>query len=171
MRMNQHFGILYILLLICQIVLCNYSPLGPYIMLSILPSMVLCIPLKISTIGCMLIAFGSGLAVDWLSEGLIGINAASLVPVALARKTIIRVFFGEDLITRSDSFSFNKYGIAKVSAAILTSIAVFLGIYIMLDGAGTRPLWFNAVYFGASLISNWLICLIVANLLTPDDRK
>lgn len=171
MRVNQHFGILYLLLLICQIVLCNYSPLGPYIMLTLLPAMILCVPLKISTIGCMLIAFGSGLAVDWLSEGLIGINAASLVPVALARKGIIRIFFGEDLITRSDSFSFNKYGIAKVSAAIMTSIALFLVMYIILDGAGTRPLWFNIAYLGASLIANWLLGLIVTNILTPDDRK
>ena len=171
MKMNQHFGILYILLQICQIILCNYSPLGPYIMLSILPAMILCVPLKTGVIGCMLIAFGSGLAVDWLSEGLIGINAASLVPVALARKVIIRIYFGEDLITRKDSFSFNKYGIAKVSAAILTAIALFLVVYIALDGAGTRPMWFNLAYFGASLLCNWILCLIVANLLTPDDRK
>ena len=171
MRTNQHFGITYILLLICQILLCNYSPLGPYIMLTMLPAMILCVPLKTSTIGCMFIAFGSGLAVDWLSEGLIGINAASLIPVALVRKTIIRIFFGEDLITRKDSFSFNKFGTAKVSAAIITAIAIFLVMYIMLDGAGTRPLWFNAVYFGASLISNWLLCLIVTYILTPDDRQ
>lgn len=171
MRMNQHFGISYILLLICQIILCNYSPLGPYIMLTMLPAMILCVPLKVNTVGCMFIAFGSGLAVDWLSEGLIGINAASLVPVALARKTIIRIFFGEDLITRKDSFSFNKYGTAKVSAAIMIAIAIFLAMYIMLDGAGTRPLWFNAAYFLASLVCNWLLCLIVAYTLTPDDRK
>lgn len=171
MRMNQHFGILYVLLLICQIVLCNYSPLGPYIMLSVLPAMVLCIPLKINTSVCMLIAFGSGLAVDWLSEGLVGINAASVVPVALARKPIARIFFGEDLLSRKDSFSFNKYGVAKISAAILTSLAIFLGIYIMLDGAGTRPVLFNLAYFGASLLCNWVLCLIVTNILTPDDRK
>ena len=171
MRMNQHFGILYILLLICQIVLCNYSPLGPYIMLSILPAMVLCIPLKISTIGCMLMAFGTGLAVDWLSEGLIGINAASLVPVALARKSIIRIFFGEDLINRNDSFSFNKYGTAKVSAAILTSLVLFLAVYVMLDGAGTRPAWFSISFFGASLFCNWILSLLVTHILTPDDRK
>lgn len=171
MRSSQHFGILYVLFLICQIVLCNYSPLGPYIMLSVLPAMVLCIPLRISTPACMLIAFASGLAVDWLSEGLIGINAASLVPVALARKTIARMFFGEDLITRKDSFSFNKYGTAKISAAILTSLTIFLAIYIMLDGAGMRSTLSNLGYFAASLICNWLLCLIVTNILTPDDRK
>ena len=171
MRMNQHFGILYILLLICQIVLCNFSPLGPYIMLTVLPAMVLCIPLKISTAVCMIIAFCSGLAVDWLSEGLVGINAAALVPVALARKPIARIFFGEDLLTRKDSFSFNKYGAAKISAAILTSLTIFLAIYIFLDGAGTRPVLVNLAYFGASLFCNWLLSLIVTNILTPDDRK
>ncbi len=171
MRMNQNFGILYALLLICQIVLCNYSPLGPYIMLSVLPAMVLCIPLKINTPICMLIAFASGLAVDWFSEGLIGINAAAIVPVALARKTIAKIFFGEDLLSRKDSFSFNKYGVAKISAAILTSLTIFLAIYIMLDGAGTRPMWFNLAHFGASLICNWMLCLIVTSILTPDDRK
>lgn len=171
MRANQNFGIMYSLMLICQIALCNFSPIGPYIMLSMLPAMVLCIPLTVSTIGCMLIAFASGLAVDWLSEGLIGINAASLVPVALARKGIIRTFFGEDLINRSDSFSFNKFGTAKVSAAILTSLAIFLAIYVILDGAGTRPTWFSLSYFGASLVCNWILSLLVTHILTPDDRK
>ncbi len=171
MRTNQNFGILYSLLLICQIALCNYSPLGPYIMLTILPAMILCIPLKINTVWCMAIAFASGLAVDWLSEGLIGINAAALIPVALARKGVIRLFFGEDLITRSDSFSFSKFGAVKVSAALITSLAIFLAIYILLDGAGTRPQWFNWTHFGASLLSNWLLALLVTHILTPDDRK
>jgi len=171
MKLNQNFGLLFGALIICQIVLCNFSPLGPYIMLTMLPAMILCVPLKISTIGCMLLAFSSGLAVDWLSEGLIGINAASLVPVALLRKGIIRIFFGEDLIARDDSFSFSKYGTAKVSAAILSAVSIFLVIYIALDGAGTRPMWFNLSYFGASLLCNWLLSLIVTSLMMPDDRK
>ena len=171
MKNANNFKLLYCLLLICQIVLCNFSPLGPYITLSLLPAMIFCIPMSISTAVCMIIAFGSGLAVDWLSEGLIGINAASLVPVALARKSIVRIFFGEDLITRGDSFSVNKYGTAKVSAALMSSIAVFLLFYVILDGAGTRPMWFNLAYFGASLLCNWILALLVAHLLTPDDRK
>lgn len=171
MKTGNNFGLLYCLMLLCQIIICNFSPLGPYITLTMLPAMIFCMPLSISTIGCMLIAFGSGLAVDWLSEGLIGINAASLVPVALARKGIVKIFFGEDLITRGDSFSFNKFGTAKVSAALMTAISIFLLFYVLLDGAGTRPMWFNLVYFGASLFCNWLLALLVTHLLTPDDRK
>lgn len=171
MRMNQHFGILYILILICQILLCNYSPIGPYIMLSVLPAMILCVPLKVSTGLCMLIAFASGLAVDWLSEGLIGINAASLIPVALARKSIIRIFFGEDIISRKDSFSFNKNGAVKIIAALIIALIIFLGFYIILDGAGTRPMWFILTHFAASLAASLILSLIVTNILTPDDRK
>ena len=96
MKTGGNFTFLYCLMLLCQIVLCNFSPFGPYIVLTMLPAMIFCMPLSISTISCMFIAFGSGLAVDWLSEGLIGINAASLVPVALARKSIVKMFFGDE---------------------------------------------------------------------------
>ena len=171
MKAAQNFNILYILLVVCQLVLCNYSPLGPYITLSMLPAMILCLPLKNSNIMCMLIAFASALAVDWMSEGVLGLNVAALLPVALTRKTVIRIFLGEDLINRSEMFTFRKNGAVKISAASLTLYAIYLGIYIFLDGAGTRPLWFDLTRFGASLATNWLLALLITGILTPDDRK
>ena len=171
MKTGGNFTFLYCLMLLCQIVLCNFSPFGPYIVLTMLPAMIFCMPLSISTISCMFIAFGSGLAVDWLSEGLIGINAASLVPVALARKSIVKMFFGEDLITRGDRFSFRKNGTLKISAAVIIMLTIYLGIYIFLDGAGSRPSLFNLTKFALSLPCSFIISLIVINVLTPDDRK
>jgi len=171
MKTSQNFGLLYVLLIICQVVMCNYTDLGPYIMLTMLPAMVLCIPTGISTAVCMVIAFASGLIVDWLSEGLLGLNAAALTAVALVRKGLIRIFMGEDIINRNDSFSIRKNGIGKVSLALLTSTTVFLALHIFLDGAGTRPLWFCMARFGVSLLCNWLLGIIVINILTPDDRK
>ena len=140
---NPTFGIAYILLVIAQIIICNYFQFSPYFVISILPAMVLCVPLTIGTNVCMLIAFATGLSVDWLAEGLIGINAASLIPVAYARKTIIRVFLGEDLISRKDSFSFRKNGIGKILTAILVAYSIFFIVYVILDGAGLRTFWFN----------------------------
>ena len=128
MKISQNFGILYTLMVIGQIILCNYAQLGPYILLSMLPAMVLCIPTSVNTITCMLIAFASGLSVDWLSEGLLGLNTAAILPVALARKSIIKVFMGEDLISRGDSFSYRKNGFAKISAAHSVCLITFLSI-------------------------------------------
>ena len=168
---GQNFGLLYFLLVIGQVILCNFTNLGPYITLSLLPAMILCVPLTVSTPLCMLLAFATGLSADWLSEGLIGINAASLIPVALMRKPLIRFFLGEDIITRSDSFSIRKNGAGKISTILLLSILIFLSIYIFLDGAGTRSLEFNATRLGVSLACNYLLALVVTTILTTDDRK
>ena len=67
MKINHNFRTLYFLLLVLQIILCNYSNLGPYITLSMLPAMVLCMPLSVSTPLCLLITFISGLSGDWIS--------------------------------------------------------------------------------------------------------
>ena len=168
---TQNFGLIYILLVLGQMILCNFAGFTPYVMLSMLPAMVICIPLTVSTPLSMLIAFATGLSVDWLSEGLIGINAAALIPVALMRKPLIRFFLGEDLIVRSDSFSIRKNGAGKISLVLTVAILIFLGIFIFLDGAGTRPVWFNLSRLGASLVCNYILALIVTNILTVDDRK
>ena len=171
MRTGQNFGLLYCLLLICQVLLCNYFQFTPFAMLALLPAMILCVPLTTGTIGCMFLAFGSGMAVDMLAEGIIGLNTSALVPVAILRKPLIRMLFGEDLIIRKDSFSIRKYGMAKVSAAIMAALIVFLTIYIFLDGAGTREFTFNLLRFGASVLANYPLALIITDILTPDDRK
>jgi hypothetical protein len=171
MKTNNNFGLMFVLMLICQIVLCNYTNLGPYVTLSLLPAMILCIPTGISTITCLLMAFACGFATDWLAEGLLGLNTAAILPVALIRKGTIRIFLGEDLIARNDSFSIRKNGIGKVTSALLSCTAIFLAAYIFLDGAGTRPFSFCAIRFGVSLACNWVLGLLVINTLTTDDRK
>ena len=168
---TQNFGLLFFLMVLGQMILCNFAGFSPYIMLTMLPAMIICVPLTVSTPLCLLLAFATGLSVDWLSEGLIGINAASLVPVALMRKPLIRFFLGEDLITRSDSFSFRKNGIGKISLVMTVALLIFLGIYVYLDGAGTMPAWFNFTRIGLSLLCNYVLALIVTNILTVDDRK
>ncbi|MBE6236761.1 MAG: hypothetical protein E7116_01215 [Bacteroidales bacterium] len=171
MKTNHNFPLMYALLLICQVILCNYAHLGPYITLTFLPAMILCVPIRISTITCMLVAFASGFLTDFLAEGLLGLNVAALLPVALIRKGTVRIFLGEDIIARKDSFSIKKNGLLKVSTALLVSTAVFLAAYIFLDGAGTRPFWFCAAKFGISLVCNWILGILVINTLTTDDRK
>lgn len=171
MKVSQHFGILYCLLLIGQLVLCNYATLGPYILLTMLPAMIMCIPTTVSTAACMLIAFAGGLAVDWLSEGLIGLNAAAAVPVALLRNGAIKIFLGEDLITRGDRFSIRKNGLFKIAVVMFTALIVYLGIYVFLDGAGTRPAWFTFTRIGVSTVCCLALSFIVINILSPDDRK
>lgn len=168
---TQNFGVFYFLMVLGQMVLCNFADFSPYVMLTMLPAMIICVPLTVSTPVCMLLAFATGLSIDWLSEGITGLNAAALVPVALMRKPLIRFFLGEDIITRSDGFSFRKNGIGKISFILLIATLVFMGVYVFLDGAGTRPVWFNMTRTLASVACNYILALIVTEILTVDDRK
>ncbi len=165
------FFLVYALLAVIQILICNYFRLTPFVMLSILPVLVLCLPVRIPTTGALFIAFVTGFIVDLLAEGVLGLNALSLVPVALIRIPLIRLIFGEDLIARNEDFTSRKYGKGKVTLALLVVQALFLLIYITADGAGTRPFSFNALRFVASLAAGYLLSLPLVDVLAPDTRK
>ena len=165
------FWMAYGLLLLAQLLLSNYFHITPYITLTLLPVMVLCLPLRISTLGAMFIACLSGLAIDLLSEGVLGLNALSLVPVAYLRKGLVNLIFGPELFARKEDFSVGRYGFGKVAMALLLSLLLFLLIYIWADGAGTRPLWFNGLRLAASLTASFLVSLLTLGVLAPDPRK
>ena len=165
------FWLYYVLLVIAQLLLTNYLRVSPYLVFTILPALVLCISIRVGCVGAMLIAFATGLTVDFLSEGVIGLNTLALLPVAFIRMPLIRLIFGEDLISRKEDFTVRKNGIGKVTLAILLVQALFLLLYIWADGAGTRPFWFNALRFGASLAAGYAAAIIVIDALAPDSRK
>ena len=169
--MKNGFWIAYTLLFIAQLLLCNYFVFTPWMMATLLPAMVLCIPLNIGTTGAMLIACITGLGVDFLAEGIIGLNALALVPVAFARKKIVSMVFGQDLITRCKPFSIRRNGLPAVLTALLIGLSIFLIIYIWADSAGTRSFGFNAARFGASLAASMLFCVLSVRILTPPDSR
>ncbi len=169
MRKGQ-FWIAFALLLVAQLLLSNYLYVTPFVYLSILPVMVVTISIGIGTIPTMLIACVSGLLVDWLSDGVLGLNALAIIPVAFSRDGIISLVFGRELFARGEDFTVSRSGFAKVSIAILLAQALFLVVYIWADGAGTRPLWFSAARFGASLAAGYVASILCLGALAYDDR-
>ena len=170
MRKGGYYFI-FLLLVAVQMLICNYMNLSPYLMLSILPVMILCVPLRLPTFWTLLLAFVTGGAVDLLSEGLLGLNALALVPVAFVRKELIHLIFGGELFARKEDFSIRKNGFGKVALAVFLAQALFLAIYIWADGAGTRSFAFNALRFGISLVAGWAVSLLIVDILAPDTRK
>ena len=168
---KTEFWWMYLLLLLAQVLLSNYATFTPYLTLSILPVMVLCIPIRVRVVPMMLIACASALLVDLLSEGLLGLNALALVPVAYLRNRILRLNFGQELFARGEDFSVRRSSFGQVALALLMAQTLFLVIYIWADGAGVRPLWFQAARLGISLVAGFLLSLPCLGLLSPDSRR
>lgn len=160
----------YILLAVIQIVICNYVFLGPAVVVTLLPVAVMFLPLSLRTETTMLIAFCTGLAVDWLCDGVLGLNAAALVPVALVQKPVIRLFAGEDTVVRQERLAAVKTGWPKVLAAATTLLSLFLAVYIFFDGAGTRTFLFNLMRFALSLAASLPAAALVIHSFSGQER-
>lgn len=169
--MKHNFLVYYLLLIVAQMLLCNYLHLTAYVTPSLLPALVLCLPTKVRTAAALPAAFLTGLAVDLIAEGAIGINTAALLPVALLRRSLCDFIFGQELVVRDEDFSIRKYGLPKVVFAVFLVQCVFLAVYLWADGAAARPASFNLIRFAASLAVGMVLSLPVVNMLKPDDRR
>lgn len=163
MRFADVFRILFLLAL--QIVMWSLLNLSQYFVLTFLPTLILCLPARKSSISHMLVAFATGIAVDFFSMGVIGHTAAALVPVAFVRPLIIRYVFGSDLLSRGENVNVSKSGPVKMLLGCLAASAVFLVLYIWIDSAGTRPFGFNLARFLLSLISSSVLSLLISDSL------
>ena len=165
----SRFWISYVILVAVQIVLCDCFNLTQLLTLWFLPVLVLCMPIRTGTVAALLIAFATGMAVDFLSQGVPGLCTAALLPVAFCRRFIIGVVFGSEVFSRSEDISVRRQGIPKMTLAIVMATGLFLLIYILADGAGTRPFWFNAGRFVVSLLVDSVLSLFLAGTLSNDE--
>ena len=161
----------YLLLLLAQIVLWNYFNFTQYLFVAFLPAMILCLPVSRGPVYAMVVAFLTGLAADFLVTGQLGLTSFALVPVALLRRPVITLVFGSELFARGEDLSFHRQGWQKFLLALLLLTAVFLLLYLWVDDAGMRPLWFGAAKFAASLAGSTFVSVFIANLMLEETGE
>ena len=167
----KEFTVRYILLFLAQAALWNYCNFSQYLVVAFLPAMILCLPVERGVIRSMVTAFLLGLALDFLVTGQLGLTSLALVPVALLRRPIVRLVFGSELFARGEDLSFQRQGWQKIVLSVLLATAVFLLIFVWVDSAGTRPLWFNVLKFVLSLVAGTVLGVLVAGLLLDQSGK
>ena len=165
------FWLIYVLLVIAQLLLTHFLRVSPYLTLCILPVMVLCIPIRVNTAAATVIAFVTGLVVDLIGEGVLGLNTLALVPVGFLRNQVIQLVFGTEVFARNEDFSARRNGVGKVALAALMAEALFFLFFIWVDAAGTRPFGFNLLRFVCSLTGSMLLAMLTLDLLAPDPRR
>lgn len=162
-------NIRFILLLVIQIILSSVLNLSQFVMLTILPTMILFLPTEKNTESTLFLAFAVGLITDFLSNGMIGLTAASILPVAFARTFVMRLIFGSELFVRNDNLSISRQGLPKIFTAILILTAIFLFTFILLESSGTRRLSLCAIKFAASLLLSSGLSIFAANILRSNS--
>lgn len=165
--MKHNYGIVFLLIAAAQLLICNYLNISAYVTISLLPALFICFPTRFSTLTAMLAAFATGLAIDLLAEGTIGLNVFALLPVAALRRTLCDWIFGKEISLLNEDISLRKFGVMKMTFAMFIAYALFLLFYIAADGGPARPFLFNLMRFGCSLVPGILISLVTAGILDP----
>ena len=155
----------YMLMLVAQALLNNYFWLSRYLLVSVMPVLVLMLPQRMGPIVSMLIAFASGLAVDFFSTGMLGITPLALVPVALTRTFTMGLIFGEEFVARDEEIGLDRVGVLKMALATLLSCALFFVFYVWADSAGTVGFWRAVLRWLLSVIVSTPVCVYVSTLL------
>lgn len=162
------FWIAFVVLAVVQIVLCNFLYLSPYVVLSILPVLILMLPLSLGNVSMMLIAFALGFAVDFFSTGTIGLTSAALVPVGLARGGVVSLLFGDELGPRDGELTLTWFGVPKFALATLILCSVYFLVFVWIDASGTLGFWTCVMRFLLSTLLSTAVCLGIARILRPE---
>ena len=161
--MKRAADIIYcILLFLLQLVISDYVHLGPWITLCLLPLLILQIPRSRSPHVVMLIAFGLGLGLDILSDGVPGLNAFAAVLAAAPRKFFYRLLVNADRQDKTEVPLLRETGLLKYLKYLGVLTAIYLAAYTLVDCISVRPLGYIAAKFLISWVASTALCLLLA---------
>ena len=165
---GYRFILLCVVLIVAQVFLINYFSLSRYVVISLLPAIILMLPLKMGSISSMLVAFVIGFVVDFFSNGMLGMTSIALVPVALTRFSVYGMVFGDEMSSRADVISISRLGVPKMALAALLMCGLYFLVYVWVDSAGTVPFGPAALRFLLSVVVCTPISVLVSKLLRPE---
>lgn len=161
--MNKTGDILFfVLLFILQLVISDYVHLGPWVSLTLIPLLIICIPLSRSPHAVMLIAFALGLGLDILSDGVPGLNAFAAVLAAAPRKFFYRILVNADRQDKTEVPKIREVGLLKYLKYLGVITALYLAAYILVDCVSFRPPLFLLGQFLISWVASTALCLLLS---------
>ena len=152
----------FVLLFLLQLVISDYVHLGPWICLNLIPLLILLIPLSYRPHAVLLIAFGLGLGLDLLSDGVPGLNAFAAVLAAAPRKFFYRTMVNADRQDKTEVPLLRETGLLKYLKYLGVLTAIYLAAYTLVDCISVRPLGYIAAKFLISWVASTALCLLLA---------
>lgn len=151
-----------------QVIMWMFFTFSQLVMVVFLPALILCLPIRINGFWAMVIAFLVACTVDFVCGAPLGLTAVALVPIAYFRTNLIRLVFGAEVISLKENLSFRRYGLGKFTLSSFIILAIFLALYIIVDSAGTRPLWIDIQKFIYSLLISLPFTVYASKILCSD---
>lgn len=156
----------FVLLFAIQVLISNYLNLGPYVYICLIPFIILNIPMSTPTWLVMLASFATGLLLDMVSGGVLGLNAAAAVMTAFLRNPIYKATARRDRQDKTEVPSAANIGLSKYVLYMGSCTALYMFTYIFIDCIGTGHLLLIVLKFIASTVLNVVIALLTSRAIS-----
>ena len=161
--------ILFVLIFILQVLICNYVDLGAYLYICLIPLLIINIPLKLDIRLTMLIGFALGLLLDLFANGVLGLNAAAGTMLAAFKGVLFQKTVNKEHRYNIEVPSMRNIGVFNYIAYLTMCTAIYLVTFTLLECVSLRPFLFILIRILISLASNVALMAIISNSIM--DRE
>lgn len=157
------YGIIGVAALVIQLLICEFANIWPPLYIAVFPLFILMLPHDMNNALLMIVAFISGLLIDALSDGLLGLNATSMTAIAFFKPMFIKSLARIDTFA-SQNITSKHLGFQKFFTFLLLSYTVFFLCYVMLDDLGSGTVTFMIIRILVNIAANLVIAIILEKL-------
>ncbi|MBO4768662.1 MAG: hypothetical protein J5495_03905 [Bacteroidales bacterium] len=161
--------ILFVLIFILQVLICNYVDLGAYIYICLLPLLIINIPMKLDIRLTMLIGFALGLLLDFFANGVLGLNAAAATTLAAFKGPLFQKTINKEHRYNIEVPSMRNVSVINYIIYLTMCTAIYLVTYMLLECVSLRPFLFILIRILISLAVNVALMAIISNSIM--DRE
>jgi len=144
-----------------QVIINNYVNLGPMIYVCLIPLLIIYLPLDQRPYISLIIAFGLGLIIDILSDGVLGLNAGAATLVALVYKPLFYPVFQKNNYSKKYIPPVRESDIWHHMLYIAIILAIYFLFYIAFDGLAKTTLLTSFLRYLVNIAVNLAIAIIV----------
>ncbi len=153
--------IIYAVVILLQVILNNYVNLGPLIYLCLIPLLIIYLPLDQKNYITLIIAFGLGLIIDILSDGVLGLNAGAATLVALVYKPIFYPIFQKNNYSKKYIPPIRESGLWHHVLYLIIILAIYFFFYIAFDGLAKTTLLVSLIRYLVNIVVNLALAIII----------
>lgn len=161
--------ILFVLIFILQILICNYVELGAYVYICLIPLLIINIPMKVDIRLTMLAGFAIGLLLDIFANGVLGLNAAAGTMLASFKGPLFQRTVNKEHRYNIEVPSMRNIGILNYVIYLTLCTLIYLTTYTLLECVSLRPFLFILFRILISLVINVALIAIISNSIL--DRE
>ena len=152
-------------LVLIQILISGYINIWPMLYIAVFPFVIIILPQQINKFLLLPVAFLLGIAVDFISDGIPGLNAAALTALAFFKDPILKLLLSRTALENLSGVTEYTLGSSKFLLYTILMYSIFFLFYMGLDSFGYYSFGYTALRLIINVIANSFIAILFGKAL------